>query len=110
MNDAQHGGLAPLDVADLLDGPEAIAAYLDAVAELNDPVAFVAAVGHAARAFGMTEIAARAGVGRESLYRSLSPSTHPRFDTITRILVTKGVRISIGPIRGPARGRTKGSR
>jgi probable addiction module antidote protein len=59
MNDEQHGGLAPLDVADLLDGPEAIAEYLDAVAELDDPAAFVAAVGHAARAHGMTEIAGR---------------------------------------------------
>jgi probable addiction module antidote protein len=99
MNDEQHGGLAPLDVADLLDGPEAIAAYLDAVAELDDPAAFVAAVGHAARAYGMTEIAARAGVGRESLYKSLSPSTHPRFDTIAKVLEAMGVRISIGPIR-----------
>jgi hypothetical protein len=56
MNEEHHGGLALLEVAGLLDGPEAIAVYLDAVAELDDPAAFVAAVGHAARAYGITTI------------------------------------------------------
>jgi probable addiction module antidote protein len=92
-----HGGFTSLDVADLLDGPEAIAEYLNAVAELNDPATFVAAVGHAARAHGMTELAARAGVGRESLYKSLAPSTHPRFETIAKVLGAMGVQMTFQP-------------
>ena len=35
------------------------------------------------------------GVGRESLYKSLSGTTKPRFETIYKILLALGLRLSI---------------
>lgn len=39
----------------------------------------------AAKARGMTQLAKEAGVGRESLYKSLSPGGNPSFKTIMKI-------------------------
>jgi probable addiction module antidote protein len=43
----------------------------------------------------MTEVAANAGLGRESLYKALRPGAHPRFDTIRRLLIALGVRLEV---------------
>lgn len=65
------------DVSDYLDTEEAIAAYLNAVVEEDDPALLQAALGDIAKARGMSDIAKCAGVGRESLYKSLSSSGNP---------------------------------
>jgi probable addiction module antidote protein len=44
---------------------------------------------------GMTAIAKEAGLGRESLYKALSPGAKPRYDTILRVLHSLGVRIRV---------------
>ena len=49
------------DVAEHLDPPEAVAAYLDAAFEDGDPAVICAAIGDAARARGMTDLARDAG-------------------------------------------------
>ena len=59
-------------VEDYLDSDEMIAAYLTAALEEDDPEFFRMALGDVARARGMAGVAQAAGVGRESLYKSLS--------------------------------------
>lgn len=44
----------PFDAAEYLDNEEAIAAYLSAALEENEPVLFLAALADAAKARGMT--------------------------------------------------------
>ena len=63
----------PWDSAAYLKTDEDIAHYLEAVFEDGDPSLVAAALGDVARAKGMAQIAKAAGLGRESLYKALSP-------------------------------------
>lgn len=63
----------PWDPAAYLRTAEDIAHYLEAVFEDGDPALVAAALGDIARAKGMTKIARATGLGRESLYKALSP-------------------------------------
>ena len=60
----------------------AMPAYLTAALEDGNSDVFLAAVGHVAKARGMTAIAERAGLGRESLYKALAPGAKPRYETV----------------------------
>jgi len=51
----------------------------------------LSALGSVARARGMADLADKAGVNRESLYKALSPGAKPRYDTIFRIVRALGV-------------------
>jgi probable addiction module antidote protein len=87
--------LAPFDASDYLDSEDVIAEYLAVALEDPDPEAFLAAVCDVAKARGMTEVAAKAGLGRESLYKALRAGAHPRFDTVRRLLTALGVRLDV---------------
>jgi probable addiction module antidote protein len=87
--------LASFDASDYLDSEEVIAEYLAVALKDPDPDAFLVAVSDVAKARGMTEVAANAGLGRESLYKALRPGAHPRFDTIRRLLIALGVRLEV---------------
>jgi probable addiction module antidote protein len=67
-----------------------------ALADPN-PGAFLAAVGHVAKARGMSAIAARAGLGRESLYQAFAPGAKPRYDTVLKVLHNLGVKLTVSP-------------
>lgn len=98
MNSAQKTKIKDLkkfDVVDYLKTEKDIAAYLSAVLEDGDPALFVAAIGDIARAKGMTEIAKKSGVTRESLYRALKVEARPRFETVTRVVRALGMKLSI---------------
>jgi probable addiction module antidote protein len=87
----------PYDSAEYLDTPEAIAEYLSEALQDGDPSFISKAIGTAARARGMSEVAREAGVSRENLYRALSGDTKPEFDTIRRVLDALGVRLEVKP-------------
>ena len=85
----------PYDVAEQLRTPEEMAAYLDAwLGEAPDDVAGIArALGDIARAKGMTQVAADAGLSRESLYRALSADGNPSFATVMKVARALGLRL-----------------
>jgi probable addiction module antidote protein len=85
----------PLDRAAYLDNDEMIAEYLSAAAEDASPEVFLAALGDVAKARGMAQIAKDAGLGRESLYKTLSAGAHPRFETINSVLHALGVKFTV---------------
>ena len=87
----------PWDASEYLDSEEAVAAYLDAAFEDGDPQLIAAALGDVARARGMSEIAGKAGLSRESLYRALSKDGNPEFATVLRVVRALGMRISVDP-------------
>ena len=89
---------APFDAADYLDNEETIAEYISAALEDPDPDVFLTAVRDVARARGMTQLAKDAGVGRESLYKALTPGAKPRYDTVIKLLQALGVKLSASPV------------
>lgn len=88
---------APFDAADYLDNDATIAEYLTAALEDPDPDVFVAAIRDVARARGMAQLARDAGLGRESLYKALTPGAKPRYDTVLKLLHALGVKLSAAP-------------
>jgi len=93
MGNLKQPGLAPFDASDYLDSEEVIAEYLTAALEDPDPEAFLTAVRDVAKARGVATIAAKAGLGRESLYKTLRPGAKPRFETVVRLLNALGVKL-----------------
>jgi probable addiction module antidote protein len=87
--------LPKFDVVDYLKTDKDIAGYLTAVLEDGDPALFIAAIGDIARAKGMSDIAKKSGVTRESLYRALKIEAHPRFETVTKVIHALGMKLSV---------------
>ena len=92
--------LAPFDASDYLDNEVTIAEYLAAALENPDQDAFLVAVRDVAKARGIADVAARAGLGRESLYKTLKPGARPRFDTVRRLLAALGVKLDVSSLKG----------
>ena len=90
-------GLKQFDAADYLDSEEMIAEYLSAALEDENPDVFLAAVSDVAKARGMTAIANSTGLGRESLYKALTPGAKPRYETIIKVVHGLGVRLTVQP-------------
>lgn len=90
----------PWDITRYLDSDEAIAAYLDAVLEEDDPALLAAALGDVARAKGMTHIARDAGLGRESLYKALSDQGNPEFGTVLKVMCALGLKLHVSVSAG----------
>ncbi len=89
--------LVAFDAAKYLDDDDAIAEYMTAVLETNDPDFFLLALGDVARAKGMAQVAKEAGLGRESLYKTLAPGAKPRFETVIKIARALGVKFTAQP-------------
>jgi len=85
--------LPEFDFSEHLESEQAMAEYLTAVLEENDPSLLAAALGDIARARGMSEIARASGITREALYKALRPDAQPRFDTISRVCTALGVKL-----------------
>ena len=85
----------PWDSAAYLKSDEDIANYLEAVFEDGDPALVAAALGDVARAKGMAQIAQAAGLGRESLYKALSPEGNPEFATVLKVMRALGLKLKV---------------
>ena len=88
---------SPWDPADHLKTEDDMAAYLEAALEEGDPGLIAAALGDIARAKGMTQIARESGLGRESLYKALSPAGNPEFGTILKVVAALGLQLHATP-------------
>lgn len=89
------GKLYKAGLLDRLKDPGFAAEYLSAAAEDEFPQVYLAALRNVAEARGMAEVAARAGIPRESLYRALSPKGNPRWSTLAAIVRATGLKIEI---------------
>ena len=88
----------PWDAADHLQDELDVAAYLDAAFEDGDPQLIAAALGDVARSRGMSRIAAKTGLGRESLYKALSADGNPGFATVLRVMQALDFRLILRPL------------
>jgi probable addiction module antidote protein len=85
------------DGADYLDTEDRQVAYIAAALESGDADFVRDALGLVARARGMGEVAKKAGLNRESLYKALGESGNPEFGTVMRIVRAMGLTLSARP-------------
>ena len=90
-------GTSKFDIADYLDNKEMIAEYLNTVLAEGDSTDVINAIGHIAKAIGMTKISEETGLSRPSLYKALSDGAKPQFSTIMKVLNAIGGQIQINP-------------
>ena len=58
---------------------------------------FIAAVRNVAKAKGMTQLAKDSGLGRESLYKALTPGAKLRYETVLKLVAALGVKLQAVP-------------
>ena len=83
----------PYNPADFFQNDTEIADYLNNAFMDDDPKMFIIALGHFAKAKGITALAKETGLSRESLYKTLSGKTHPKWDTIQRIIKALNIHL-----------------
>jgi len=91
------------NTAEFLESQEDIDAYLQVAFETGDPKQITKALGNAAKAQGMMNIANETGLTREHLYTSLSENGNPTLQTLTTIINTLGYQLAVVPNRGKQR-------
>ena len=90
------------DPAEHLETGEDMVAYLNVALEEGDPSLIMAVLGDITRARRMGAVAQETGLGRESLYKSLSANGNPEFATVLKVVHALGFRLqaTIAPSDG----------
>lgn len=83
--------------AEHLRDPEVAAEYLSEALEDGDPAIVLMALRNVAEAQegGIAGLAARARLGRESMYKMLSPTGNPKLSSITRVIQSLGLHLKV---------------
>lgn len=89
--------VSKFDAVDYLDSEEMMTEYLTAAMEDENPDVFLAALADVAKAQGIAQLDKDTGLGRESLYKSLTPGAKPSFDTIMKITKALGIPLAVKP-------------
>jgi probable addiction module antidote protein len=86
----------PFRAADHLRSDDEIAIYIEEMLADGDSRAVPLALRTVADALGgLTALADKTGLSRETLYRTLSEKGNPRLDTLAAILAAFGLRLSV---------------
>lgn len=83
------------DSSAYLKTPSDIAEYLEAVLEESDASEVAHALGVISRSRGMAVIADQTGLGRESLYKSLSADGNPELATFLKVVRALGLKLRV---------------
>jgi probable addiction module antidote protein len=83
------------DIAEYLDDDEMIVEFLNTALEEGEIEDLIAAIGHVAKARGMSKIAADTGMSRPSLYKALSKGSKPQFETIMKVIKALGGNLTV---------------
>lgn len=75
-----------------------IAAYLNAALEDGDISVIAIALGDVARTKGMTQLAKETGITRDGLYKALSPTGNPSFDTVQKVIRAFGLKLDVATV------------
>ena len=85
--------LTTFDISQYLNSKEMISEYLTQILKEGNMDELLEAIGHIAKAKGMSKIASETGLGRESLYKTFQEGSKPRFETVMRVLHSLGIQI-----------------
>ena len=69
--------------------------------EQGNAAQFAAALGMVARAEGMTQMAKKTGITRQSLYQSLSSEGNPTTETLLSVTRALGLKLQVVRVKGP---------
>ncbi len=83
------------DPAEHIKTEKDVVAYIDAALEDGDPALIAEVLGDIARSKGMASIAKKTGLGRESLYKSLSKGGNPGFITVLKVVQALGYKLKL---------------
>ena len=86
--------LTTYDPAEDLTSDEAIAIFMVEAFQTNDAGYIAHALGVAARAKGMAQIAGKTGLSREQLYRSFSENGNPTLKTTLAVMKALGIELT----------------
>jgi probable addiction module antidote protein len=86
--------LITYDPAEDLTSDSAVATFMAEAFETKDAGYIAHALGVAARAKGMTQIASQTGLSREQLYRSFSASGNPTLKTTIAVMTALGIELT----------------
>lgn len=86
--------LTTWDSAAHLDSEEYMQVYLEAALAEGDAATIAMALGNIAKSRGMTQLAKETGLGRESLYKSLSGDVSPTLETILKVAKALGLKMT----------------
>jgi probable addiction module antidote protein len=87
--------IKPYNPFDYLETKEEINEYLNNAYLDEDPRVFLVALGYLAKKQGMAEVAKKAGLNRESLYKALAGEGNPRFSTVSRVIKALGCKLAV---------------
>ena len=65
------------------------------VLQAGDTEQLLMAIGQVAKAQGISEIARKANLSRQNLYKALSQGSSPQFETIRKVVEALGCKLSI---------------
>lgn len=85
----------PYNPFDCLETKEEINEYLNNAYLDEDQRVFLVALGYLAKKQGMAEVAKKAGLNRESLYKALAGEGNPRFSTVSRVIKALGCKLAV---------------
>ncbi len=85
----------PYDPTLFIKTDEDTAAYLNEAYMDEDPTVFLVALGDVAKIKGMSKVAKKAGLNRESLYKSLKKTGNPKFSTISKVSKALGCKLTV---------------
>ncbi len=86
------------DASKYLNDKEAMQDYLSIALEDGDTKAIQLVLRDIAKAQGMSELARKTNLNRESLYKSLSAKGNPSFASIMKIMDALGLKITLAKI------------
>ena len=89
----------PYDPAGALESAEDIALFVADAVESGNAGFIAKAIGIAARAKGMSQVARETGLSREQLYRSFGDNGNPTLKTTLAVMKALGVSMSVKPER-----------
>lgn len=77
-------------ISDYLENETIMEEYLNTVLEEGNTEDLIVAIGHLAKAKGMSNIANETGLSRPSLYKALSKGSKPQFETTHKVIRALG--------------------
>ena len=96
----------PFDAAEYLESEEDIAGFLAQSSASGDPAVMLSALSTVARARNMSELAKKAEMTREGLYKAFAATGNPSFANVARIARAMGFQFALVPAQRPRSGRS----
>lgn len=95
MTSKPLSGLMEFDAAKYLKTPEDCQLYVAEAMKTGDAAFIARSLGVVAKANGMTDLAKKTGLSRETLYRSLSENGNPNLKTLLAVTNALGLSLTI---------------